>query len=287
MKKKTDNQCIEDICVLFADISIEIWERIKFSREQNLPVHEPTITQNLIFRFWQEAKNKDLPIQLYEANNEKSNGNDIELLLETDGGYILCACQAKISKKNEKYPTINHSVQGVQQVDLLINYASTFKGLPLYLFYNYSIEYDYNPNIELYGCTIGNAHSIKDMFFTERKRNGDIGWRIPSFTKLHYEYFIAEPISEVIFRLLHGGFLTLPSLAIAHRKNDIKFYTREEIDENTFWHNLFPLGQIGFITESNIQTLIQQAVKSEDGFNPKYRIVISKRKKGGAIYRVS
>jgi hypothetical protein len=58
--------------------SVQTWNKIGFvRRKKGLKISETTITQNLIFDFWQLAAASKLPVELYESKNEKANGNDL------------------------------------------------------------------------------------------------------------------------------------------------------------------------------------------------------------------
>ena len=66
-------------------------------------MNEVTITQNLVREFWVDSRVFDLPIRIFESRNEKANGNDLEVLIETNLGYVMLPIQVKIIKENEEH----------------------------------------------------------------------------------------------------------------------------------------------------------------------------------------
>ena len=134
MEKAIDDFTLVDWFQVF---SIDIWKRIDFTwRTKGLKLYETTITQNLLYSIFQLAKGRMIPVKLLEAKNESINGNDIELAIETNRGFILFPCQAKLIKENGKYRSLSHKVGSRYQIDLLLRYAQKVQGVPLYLFYN-------------------------------------------------------------------------------------------------------------------------------------------------------
>jgi len=105
----------------------------------------------------------------FGIKNEKADGNDLEIFVETRNGYVYFPCQAKIIKDKDKYTNIAYKAQ----IDLLINHAHEKKGIPAYLLYNYTKDYNrlnkmersgWN-DIECFGLSLANAISIKDNFY--------------------------------------------------------------------------------------------------------------------------
>lgn len=275
------------ICSLFRSQSREIWERIKFSREQRIRCDETTITQNFIFQFWYFAKQRVLPITIYEAKDENTNGADIEILLETPAGYLLIAAQAKITKPNGRYYAITHN-SGTPQIDLLLRYAYKRGGLASYMLYNYSreqadiatIESFTGLEIENFGCTLASAALIKNAFFI---RGGLNKWAIPSFEKIH-------PFHAVPFYWLICSFLTISQNTTAileqlgYDMENLRYYAYEELADDGYWKNMLPPAAIG----RTLLTDREEELTRNDnavGYNPKYRIVLSREISGG-LYSV-
>lgn len=67
------------LCNLLQYLALSVWERIKFTHtHKNLKIYETTITQNLLFDInFVKSLYTRLPISIYEARNENTNGNDI------------------------------------------------------------------------------------------------------------------------------------------------------------------------------------------------------------------
>jgi|GEM_PF-3072854 len=182
------------LCNLFKFLSIETWKRIEFTYiKPRIKVYETTLTQNIAF-----ATNAYvdfypmLNIRVFEAENEKANGNDIELIIRFKNfDYdFYAAIQAKKIYRNNGYNAMDHGDQIVN----LINYASdaTRNAWPLYLLYNYidPIPTSINNDNELYGCSIVDAQYLRDNYYNKRivnKRDGtsELKWLIPFFNDLH------------------------------------------------------------------------------------------------------
>lgn len=265
--------------------SLETWDRISFARSRvGLKIYETTITQNLLLNITAFAETETLPIEIFEAISEKSNGNDIEIVIEIEENkYIILPCQAKIIKKNKKYSSIKHKVGKTKnQIDLLIQYAQKVKGIPIYLFYNY---FDENPylentekeirkryrsfNYEHYGCSIANAYDIKNKF-KRSSLEGNIKWKIPSFKDLHPNvavplYFIALNYNLDSFKKLFVTASTANQL--------IKVYSRDEIVNTNLWRNLHSAPSIGYVTpqRGGFNNII-----SSDKYTPGFRVIFHK-----------
>jgi protein tyrosine/serine phosphatase len=51
-----------------------IWEQMRFSRVRNQRISETTITENLIFDFWCQAKKDHLPVEIYRQKQKNRTG---------------------------------------------------------------------------------------------------------------------------------------------------------------------------------------------------------------------
>ena len=271
------------LCDFFQLLSIDTWERIKFARtRKGLKIYETTITQNLLFelnRTKEFVNSKKGPnfwnFNIYEAVNERANGNDVELYLPFNGGYLLFPIQAKLinhkgykrKKMNDgDYKSMDHLVSsiGQQQIDSLIKYASNKRGLPLYLLYNYVNDIfkskpicDVDVTIEQYGCSIISADHIYNNYYS-----GGI-WTIPKFSDLH-------PTPAMPWFVLVCCFLSkeklneyFPSEQLKISK--LKTYSKQEITAEGEW-KIFETKTISY----------QEYVNNPDqlGFIPKFRIVL-------------
>ena len=152
-----------EICDELKRLSIETWNRIGFARTRpGLKIYETTLTQNLLFSLRQFQEDCNIySLQMYEATDERINGNDLELIVQTPSGYVRIPTQAKLLYTNLKYVAINHNGTTRYQVDDLISYASIIRGIPMYLFYNYVPHHN---NLREHGCTMMKADYILNNF---------------------------------------------------------------------------------------------------------------------------
>lgn len=273
------------VCNWFQYFAQETWDRIGYVRtRKGLRIWETTVTQNLIFEFHtsKQLYNPIIPntwgIEILEAVNESSNGNDIELFVQTTDGILFFAVQAKIiNHKGFKragmvdgnYPNINHIVDGSNQIDLLCDYAARKGGIPLYLLYNFvnntfknqklcKIDFE----IEQYGCSISNALNIRTKYF----KNGS--WIIPTFLNLHPENalpwftipccFLNKSNSEVL-EMLDAANVDLAK---------IKKFNLFEIRNDSDWKAIKPFA-------SNVSRNKEIDGIQSLNFNPRFRVIVS------------
>ena len=297
METNIDLNLINNFFGLF---SVRTWLLLKLVKNGKFRLNETTITQNLVKDFWIESQLYEFPIKIYESTNERVNGNDLEILLETTHGYIMLPVQIKVIKDDDRYPGISYTVRGLKQIDLLIDYANKKQGIPAYIFYNYynDIDFDYyvtdyfsQCKIEEFGCTIGNATNIRNAFF---ERGGLRQWRIPSFEDLHMPAKFAIPLHLAFCKLIDGKDIDIIWFLGKHNQSrKIHFFSFEELKQDEFWHELFPPGRISGISGTPligdpIQDTITDSLRFRNTksaihdephlFSPQYRIVISKRR---------
>src|SRR5689334_16339205 len=110
-------------CHFFQLLSQYVWDRIGFARKANLRISEVSITEDLLYQFHVAYAHLNMPIRLFESKNEGKNGSDFEVLIKTPSGFVLFACQAKITYKTGNYKSFHHRVSGKKQIDLLLAYA--------------------------------------------------------------------------------------------------------------------------------------------------------------------
>jgi len=279
-------------CKLLRELSQDTWKRIQFSRSRyGLKIYEVTITQNLIYEINRNTSNS--MVSIFEATNEKTNGNDIELFIQTENGYLFFPVQSKIVYKGQDYPKMEH---GNQIIDL-INYASTKGGMPLYLLYNYSPEFLFNSDINGiscssldFGCSLIDADYLMSNFaFKRTDKNGNKKWEIPSFFDLHpnraIPWFIPfclgnnELDKTKIFKELFPN----PS---EEQLSDLKVYSTSEIEENKDWipidtkkteykkEDVFvPIVSTVEITEGITRKIAEKDDHRDTKFLPKFRLV--------------
>lgn len=264
----------------FKEFSYYTWSRLELSRRsKSIKTNEVTLTQNLIHNYYLLSRQFDLPIQIFEANNESINGNDIEFALETANGYVLFPTQAKIIKPNDKYDTISHKVNNKYQIDLLEQYGKGVKGIPLYLFYNVlnlglenfenvkSFEEKASMEIQNYGCSVARLSFIK-------KFNSEGKWKTPSFWDIHPEN--GTPIHQLI-KIVGGNLLQCPLFRneMDFLKNiNLRYYSEEEVINGFDGNNLAPRPRIGYIPTDDDQKKAIMRI-GMNNYWPKYRVVIS------------
>lgn len=272
----------EITAVWILDKSVETWDNIAFTRiASGIRLNETTITQNLVLDFWRAAEERIFPISIFEAMNEKANGNDLELLIETDSGYLKMALQAKSIKTNDRYSTLIHKAKNAyySQIDLLIQYARKHGAIPLYLFYNYIDNGDAITNvcnhqginsIKYTGMSVAKASEIKNAYLDSKTGK----WKIPDFEHLHLNHAI-----PFFFLFLEDEF-HLENL-VSHKDNNIKIYSLEEIMNDDDWNMLAgPATMNGIMFENSIADDVIEQRQTVKVFDPKFRIVISKNTQG-------
>ena len=298
-----------DVCEFLSYYSAKTWHDLMCVHHELFKMYEVTITQNLVREFLIHKKMFSLPMHIYESVNEQANGNDLEIFVETQNGFLFIPVQVKVIKQGYKYPSINHPVGTKQQIDCLIDYANKKRGIPAYIFYNYCEDYefedyvsDYLPGLdtEQFGCTIGNAYSINSNFF---ERAGLRKWSIPTFQELHMPLNYAVPLLTAFSRLINGNssdvswFLTRNNSKYFQQ---IRYYSFEELHVDESWDQMLPPPKISGVSnlpgmgdpfehptiepvnrKSRINLPYSPAL-----FTPKYRIIISANHRGG-IWEVS
>ena len=252
--------------------SVSTWDRISFIRNTaGFKIYETTITQNLLYSISQIVSNKNSNFHMYESTNEKANGNDIEIFIETSKGFILFPTQAKIIYKDEKYGSIKHKVNNIYQIKNLLDYSINLKGLPLYLFYNYCKNsrklYDVSSilknDIEIYGCSISNALKIYEEYFLDRLAIKSIGF---------YDLILTNSYPLSILCQDDSTYLKIS------KTYNLKFYSYDVINNDKNWRNMLLKTGLGYANTPNLKIteVKNQFYSKNEGFNPKFRIVISK-----------
>jgi hypothetical protein len=265
--------------------SAYVWERIGFCKlVAKMNVFETSITQELLYQFWQLAHNSKLPIQLYQSKDEKANGNDIEIAIQTKQGYFLVPCQAKIVGKNSRYVAFRHQVNGAYQLDTLLTYGRKVRGLPLYLMYNFhnipyqnqAIESLHSLDIRELGCSLHPAVLLKTDYSISL--TGKLS--IPNFYDLHRKMTI--PFSRL--------FCTVGTTRILEETNTnlstIEFYTEGDLTDPDYWQDLAPLAAIGRIPPVEEPRFTESPAATATSFNPMFRVLLStERHHGGQLFR--
>lgn len=196
----------KDLSDILKMISAHVWDRIGFARNRKrLKIYETTISQDILHFMALAATTTGQGIRLHESRDEKANGNDMECYIQVEEGYVLFPVQAKLMYHNHKYVQIAHSVNGVDQIDLLINYARQTNGFPLFFLYNYhpglealkATDHSNNHSPDLYGVSFVSAFDIEKRFRRKLKNNPQKRvWSIPRFQDLHFGS--AQPFHELV-----------------------------------------------------------------------------------------
>jgi hypothetical protein len=266
------------ICNFMQLLAFKTWMRIKFVRNRNgLKIHEPTLTQDILFEFTQYSEfYNQSRIKIFEAINEPLNGNDIELVIQTENGFLLAPIQAKILYNTNDYPAMEHG----NQINDLISYANRVGGVPLYLLYNYyndeTFTYSGNRcgvpfNKTQFGISLISAHYLRGAYaFRRIDRNGNRKWNIPSFTDLHPNFAIpwfvlgcciySKTTSTNVTNLLNNprntGFF----------QDNVRTYSLDQLISKDLWKP-FSIENDNSNSSNDIQ------IDNED-YSPKYRVVI-------------
>jgi hypothetical protein len=194
-----ENPSAPNVCDVFKAGAKDTWARIAFSRTTpRLKIHETTITQNLIYEMnLLKSRHTSLDFELYESDDEKANGNDLEVRVRhADGSEYYYIIQAKIIYHRRRYgiaqvhegyyKQLKHFVGKhagrKNQIDLLLRYASETGATPLYLLYNYvSMNFGVSIERELYGCTVISAEYLDANY---RTTDGNLSDKV-KFSDLH------------------------------------------------------------------------------------------------------
>jgi hypothetical protein len=274
--------------------AIETWQRIAFIwTHQQGKLYETTLTQNLVFQLYYQFHEKKLPFELWEALDEKANGNDLELAVETSSGYLLLPCQAKIVRQSGRYSKMNYATNGKFQIESLLDYAQSIRGMAIYLLYNSSDNDSYirrhwtkqYEQANTLGCSVVPAGYLYEKYCPASLLTGKRKWRIPSFEELHPTPGL--PLHEFIKLLLEDSTTLTHQWIYYISQSKAKYYTYERIYDETRWKNLTPHPRISDIPAPIYTEKYKDAeLRDEDGvFNPKFRIVIPQEKQTVTIYR--
>lgn len=189
------------LCDLFKLLSIETWKRIEYAYlKPRVKVFETTITQNLIFSINAYNDQYGLNIDILEALDEKTNGNDFELIIRypSDGLEYYAPIQAKKVYRDGRYASMDHGVQ----IESLIDYANANDAKPFYLLYNFAASplrtgFTLTTPLELTGCTLVSAEHLFNNHYNRRvKKDGTAAWLIPNFYNLNPDH--AFPWHELV-----------------------------------------------------------------------------------------
>lgn len=256
------------ICTELKRLSIDTWNRIGFTRSRKgLKIFETTITQNLLFELKKFSETCPSKLYIYEAINEKVNGNDMEIFLQVGSHYICLPTQAKILYKGSKYLKMEHG----NQINDLISYSRKVGGFPLYLLYNY----DNDNSLVEYGCSFIPAnYLLKNYAFTRTIKSGIKRWTIPSFKDLHpkialpwHDFFCT--IVTITQRTPYENISYIEDRFTTKNLKDenLKYYTFKDLTNDVNWKEFS-------LNESSVED-IQTDPVTDEGYSPRFRVILS------------
>ncbi len=257
-----------------------VWERLKFHAENPKISQLRETTLNEIF--WDGLLNlMNLPLnfRLFHSTKEKVNGNDFEIFLEVKPGkFIYFPCQAKKIYINGEYEAISHPVGKYdkrEQILNLIDYAEKVKGLPIYLFFNFTKQNFDTADLqkELYGCSFVDAFFIKNKYFDD----GMNKLKTVFFQNIHPPAIPLISILDLIdsdfpksLEMIFSEIATLPKL---------KFYSEPELLISSNFFEVNPnkdKKKSMFIPTNELKSLWAEEHKTfSSDFLPRYRILIT------------
>lgn len=270
------------------------WEAYSFPHKSPaLPTYETETTNRLVKELFKAILEYPLPIRIFQAKNEKVNGNDLELVLPTKKGmYIRFFCQAKRIEFDKNNPNGKYNLSRTQrnnkteQIERLLRYGEKnndlpIKGFPIYMFYNYSeenIKLDKcaNGNKELYGCTLTSAHYLASMYLVNGKM------KTANFKELHPPskplVILSEMVETDFIKSLGSKFGKITNLKEYPCKP--LSYTEKELYNEGFWDEIFPRFDEDDSRRSQTDQELERFKKllkadNYDTFSPAYRIVFT------------
>ena len=121
-------------------VSEDVWNRLKQSRELHVRLGEETLTDILVLDFTRLAGGQKVKIRQTKKYEEAQNGADLEIFVNIGGGSAFrYAVQAKKLYPEEKYRYLTSRAGSSDrlQLDVLEDTAKVSGVLPYYLLYNY------------------------------------------------------------------------------------------------------------------------------------------------------
>lgn len=278
-------------------LSIKTWYDLEKGRVIG-GVREETLTENILLETCDAMNKAKMPVRLFRALDEKTNGGDLEIFVQHKNKYVRLALQAKKVFVDKKYiyDSADHIIKGSGQlqINLLLDYASKMKAVPLFLFYNYCDNETINerilyqekikPPITHFGCSFTDAHWVKQQFVSGSPEKWS---KKPGIIDVHPP---SRPFSELdLFRTGYSWGELMKKLNISTAADDIDLIDPAALDITSDWReyrpnpvfkkndetiNEFavnPTGASDFITKG------QQKESTEiKGFFPKFRMVLER-----------
>jgi hypothetical protein len=299
-----------NLCDLFKVLATETWKRIEFAYlKSGVKVFETTITQNLVFSINAYKDQYGLDIEIYEAVDEKTNGNDLELIIQfpNEGIEYYVPIQAKKVYRSGKYDSMDHG----NQIESLMQYAAGKKAKPMYLLYNFAPQplppgTRLTSPAELTGCTLISAQHLYSHYYNQKKKNGKSGWKIPHFYDLNpthafaWHEIVCPNKVEDLYKLLKSKGLTSQlsfkspqKLTQSNGRSRQGFYSINTFANDAGWvsidelavpqtvaeeyHRIAPEGKYSDFSNELVDFgKNTKRKKTYPDFSPKSRIVLSK-----------
>lgn len=270
-----------DRCILFENISSEVWNKIKRAHRVNANLREEGITADIIVDILDFSQNHRSNFEVYArpSYDESTYGSDMDVFVETNPNeYRWFALQAKILKRNNKYTTLRDTSNGTMQWDKLTLLEAVSGCKAYYLLYNGRLGFAHQGNdckgpftAEQFGCSLVEPQIISGLANIQTPTGRYIN---PSFEDIH-------PHDAIPWRKL---------VCCLHNVNDYRLYSEETIiasnpkfkkidtdriqnnnefeveDGNEKQDNDIPL-----VPENIINTAIREAK-----WNPAFRIIIKR-----------
>jgi hypothetical protein len=177
-------------------------------------------------------------------------------------------------------------------MDMLLNYANRHSGIPIYLFYNfysnykrcYQIEQEVGFPLDYFGCSIIAANYLK-QYFPPKVKNEKGKPVIPSFEDLHPYTALAF---YDFFKKVQNKDCTDFLNEIGYSDKNLRCYSNNELRNDKLWEDMAPLPAIGFvIDDAKEKALKESLIKKSQSFNPRYRIVLPRKRRQGILIRYS
>ncbi len=259
-------------CELFENIAAEVWDLISSNNLRGNVLDERGITNDRIIGTIQnyvESRNT-FEVFAQRARNEVDTGGDLEIYIETGfQRFIRVFLQAKIMKPGNVFTDLdrNSGSTGRKQYDSLSQYAAQAGCYGFYIFYTGIPDFYKNDyydckgqhNEKQFGCALikidaVKKHCVKSSSGSMRLNN------------------IGGPIGKP-WRFLTCCDLEIPSGLI--------YYSKEEIDMDSYFSNLFTDTYSNFVTPESENRLspLESINKNihQGGWQPSARIIVTTR----------
>lgn len=262
-------------CELFQKIAGQVWDEISRNHARGNRLIEEGITRSNVIGTIQDYvdKNSRYDVFAQKAINEVTTGADLEIYIQSGyNEYYRLMIQAKIVDLDGNFHDIDRESgsSGRKQYDSLLSYGNTINSQTFYLFYNGIPDFQETfkdcaglHNERQFGCAIIKATEVKTH--CEINKTGTISG-LPSSRPLGTPWRLLTCCENPLVN-----------------PNNFKSYSREEIDMDPYFNNLFTTPPpIGFIISgqqprrNGVETLNRQI--HESGWKPSARIIVGKKR---------